>query len=273
MPPAYNPYELKFMALGKKPRWILNERCKIVFASTLLAFSALGSSASPKILSTRVESYRVENVTMEGALRALRATNYNEVLIGFEKISRGDKEEENTMSLSIANTTVGEILDALTMQDSRYKYETVDDLMVDVHPLGKQQDDPLGLLNLRIKEFSVEGNLLPAAVIERIGELAPELASYLDAKQNEFYRRRGVSTSVPGSMLHGNMDPHIELHLRDCTVREILNSIVLYSLRLNNRTAPDWTGYKIPPTSWMYEFVVDSAEPTGLGGYPRWVAF
>jgi hypothetical protein len=263
------------MGLRKKPRWILKEGCKVTFASALLAFSALGSSASPKdsILCTRVAFYRVQNVTIEGALRALRATNYNEVLIGFEKISRGDKEEEKTMSLSVENTTVGEILDALTMQDSRYKYETVDDLMVHVHPSGKQQNDPLGLLNLRIKEFSVEGNLLPATVITRIGELAPELASYLDAKQNEFYRRRGGSTSVPGSMLHGNMDPHIKLHLQDCTVREILNSIVLYSLRLNNRTAPDWTGNKIPPTSWMYEFVVDSAAPTGLAGYPRWVAF
>jgi hypothetical protein len=92
------------MALGKKSRWILNERCKVTFASTLLAFSALGSSASPKdsILSTRVVSYRVENVTMEGALRALRATNYDEVLIGFERVSRGDKEKEKTMSLSIA---------------------------------------------------------------------------------------------------------------------------------------------------------------------------
>jgi hypothetical protein len=115
------------------------------------------------------------------------------------------------------------------------------------------------------EEFSVQGSILPAAVV-RIGELAPELASYLAAKQNEYFARRGIAPGSPGSLMHGNMDPQM-------TVREILNATVLYSLRLNKQTLPDWTGNKIPPTSWMYEFVIDPAGPTGLGGYPKWAAF
>ena len=73
--------------------------------------------------------------------------------------------------------------------------------------------------------------------------------------------------------MSGNMDPQINLDLENMTVREILNAVVLYSQQLNNQTPPDWTGYKIPPTSWIYEFIIDPAAPTGLGGTPHWKAF
>jgi hypothetical protein len=250
-----------------------NLRSVTVIAAMLVAVPATASEAhqNNSVLSTVVSSFQVKNATMEEVLRALRATNEARILIGFENVSRhaGDKR---TMSLSFANATVGEILDGMCRSDKRYRYQTVDGLLVHVYPKDRQ-NDTFGLLGIRVKEFSVDDKILPAAIIERIGELAPELASYLTEKQNEYFRQRGIVPSFPGVTMHGNMDPQVSLHLHDMTVREVLNATVLYSLRLNQETAPDWAGTKIPPTSWMYEFVVDPAAPTGLGGYPKWVAF
>jgi hypothetical protein len=67
----------------------------------------------------------------------------------------------------------------------------------------------------------VEGAILPAAVIVRIGELAPELASYLAKKQTEYYKTRGITPSFPGVTMRGNMDPQIKIHLKDPTVRQM----------------------------------------------------
>ncbi len=224
------------------------------------------------VLSVVVGSFQIENATMEEALRALRATNFTRILIAFEKVAHHPGDKERTMSLSVANASVGEIMGVLCRSDSRYEYEAVNGLLVHVYPKDGQ-NDTLGLLNIRIKEFSVEDKISPAAIIVRITQLAPELASYLTEKQNEYFRRRGIVPSSPGVTSHGNMDPQVSLHLQDMTVREVLNATVLYSLRLNQETAADWTGNKIPPTSWMYEFDVDPTASTGLGGYPKWVAF
>lgn len=224
------------------------------------------------VLSETVESFRVENSTMEAALRALRQTDFARILIGFERIARRQGEKTESLSLSLSNATVGEILDQLCQQSGRYTYEIMEGTIIHVHPV-REQSDPPGLLDLRISEFSVQGNMLPAAIIVRIGDLAPELASYLQAKKNEYYARRNIVPASPGAIGRGNMDPMVNLHLRNMTVREILNATVLYSVRLRDQTAPDWTGNKIPPTSWMYEFGIDQNAPSGLGGTPRWIAF
>src|ERR1700687_101194 len=251
-----------------------NWRTVAVMAGILFAVpaTALEPQQNESILSVVVGSFQIENATMEEALHALRATNFTRILIGFEKVAHHAGDKERTMSLSVANAMVREILGALCRSDNRYEYEIVDGLLVHVYPKDGQ-NDTLGLLDIRVKKFSVEDKISPATIIVRIGELAPELASYLTGKQNEYFRQRGIVPSSPGVAMHGNMDPQVSLHLHDMTVREVLNATVLYSLRLNQETAPDWTGNKIPPTSWMYEFDVDPAASTGLGGYPKWVAF
>ncbi len=224
-------------------------------------------------LSGTVESFLIENGTMEDGLSVLRRTNTTKILIGFEKIARRRDEKERAISLSVVNATVGEILNDLCRQDTDYTYEVLGGSLIHVYPKN-YQSDPSGLLSLRISRFSIAGKMLPAAIIQRIGELAPELASHMSNKRAAFYAQRGLApTGSPGSNMSGNMDPQINLDLENMTVREILNAVVLYSQQLNNQTPPDWTGNKIPPTSWIYEFIIDPTAPTGSGGTPHWKAF
>jgi len=224
------------------------------------------------ILSEKVAPFHIENEPMEEGLHVLRQTNLTKILIGFEKVAHHQNEKERTVSLSLSDATVGEILDSLCQQDPRYTYQIVKGLLIHVYPKNGMSD-PAGLLSIRISRFSVEGKMPPAAIIQRIGELAPELASHMSNKRGEYYARRGPLPGSPGSNVSGNMDLQVSIHLENMSVREILNEVVLYSQRLNSQTPPDWTGNKIPPTSWTYDFVVDSAAPTGLGGTPRWQAF
>lgn len=246
----------------------------ILLASTVQPHQENSRNVSTglSVLSEIVESFQVQDSTMEEALRKLRQHDFARILVGLEKIAHRESEKTESLSLSTNSATVGQILEQLCQQSKQYQYEVIEGGVIYVHP-AHADSDPLGLLNIKITDFSVEGKMAPAAVIERIGELAPELASYLDAKKNEYYSRRGIVPGFPGAILHGNMDPAVDLHLRNMTVRQILNAVVLYSRQLSDQTPPDIGGNKIPPTSWIYEFVMNPEARTGLGGIPRWVAF
>ena len=224
------------------------------------------------VLLQRVESFLIENGTMEEGLRALRRTNPTRILIGFEKVAHRQNEKEKTVSLSLSRAPVEEILNGLCRQDPRYTYEIVSSLLIHVYP--KNGRDTAGLLSLRVSSFLIDDKMPPAAVIQRIGELTPELVSYMSNKRAEYYAQHALSPpGSPGAILRGNIAPQIHIDLRDVTVREILNAVVLYSQQLNEQTPPDWTGNKIPPTSWIYDFLIDPAAPSGLGGTPHWEAF
>jgi len=248
---------------------------------TLLAISvslltprgqALTNREELPILSERVREFHIENGTMEDGLSALRQTNPTRILIGFERVAHRKNEKDKLVSLSLSDATVGEILDGLCRQDPRYTYEVVSGLL-HVYPINGQSD-PAGLLDLRVSRFSIADKMAPTAIIQRIGNLAPELASFMNTKRAEYYAKRGPSPGgSPGSIMSGNMDPEIHLELHDMTVREILNAVVLYSRQLMDQTPADIGGNKIPPTSWAYEFIIDPDASTGLGGTPHWSAF
>jgi hypothetical protein len=183
----------------------------ILLAGTAQPSQATKLSPSVPVLSEIVESFDVQNRTMEEAVRALRQHDFANILIGFEKIAHREGERTESLSLSTKSATVGEVLDKLCQQSKQYRYEIIEGGIIYVHP-AHAESDPLGLLNIRISDFVVQGKMVPAAIIVRIGEFAPELNSYLDRKKNEYYSRRGISPASPGAIGHGNMDPNVNLH-------------------------------------------------------------
>jgi hypothetical protein len=230
------------------------------------------ASQQSSVLAMPVDSFRIANSTMEGALRTLRQKDFAKILIAFEKVAGREGENKESLSLSLSNATVGAILDSLCEQSRQYTYEIADEFIIYVHP-ARAESDPLHLLDMKIKDFSIEGKMLPTAAVQRIGVLAPELAVYLSEKRRNYYASRGITTGSPGATLGGNMDPTVSLHLHELTVRQVLNQLVLYSVQLRDKIPADVGGNKLAPTSWMYEFVVNPNASTGLGGIPRWIAF
>lgn len=221
------------------------------------------------ILTVEITSLRIRSGDMEDALRRLRQADPSRILIGFEKIPHREGERDESISLELTNTTVGDCLDRLCEVDPRYTYEVVGGALINVFPWGAKSDAN-DLLNIKVASFEFYGNELPHNLIIKIGDLAPELREYLRLKAEAYAKKTGKPLGSAGSILSGNAPlPRISLKLQNVTVREILNAVVLYSVKLSH----EGQLYGWPPISWKYEFIIDPNAPTGLGGYPRWSTF
>jgi hypothetical protein len=242
-----------------------------------LALTATSASAvraadtQTSLLALKIRHYEVQQADMEAALRALRATDYARILFGFERVAAPAAQPQPTFSVTESDESLGGIMSDLCRKDPRYTFEVISGQLIHVYPRS-QTSDPAGLLNIRVAHFSINEKILPAAVIDRISELAPELHSFLWQRRLAASRGKPAPSS-PGTQIHGNMDPTVHFELRNVTVREILNDVVLYSAELRRDTPPDWAGNKPVPTSWMYEFVVQPDAATGLDGIPIWRDF
>jgi hypothetical protein len=253
--------------MTKTPVQFLNRWASTVFVTAICSlFSVAVTDASqgkPKesILDLKIESLKVDNGDMEEALRLLRQKDPYRILIGFEEVPHREGEKGKNISVELTDATVVEILDRLCEADPRYTYEVVSDALINVFPRGAKSD-PNNLLNITVQDFEFDGRALPHGLITKIDELAPE--GY--ARKT---RKTGRPLGSAGSILSGefSLAPKISLTLQNVTVREILNAIVLYSVKL----PPEQLGWA--PISWKYEFIIDPDAPTGLGGYPRWSTF
>jgi hypothetical protein len=225
--------------------------------------SALEREKQPSILDSRIASFKVKGVDMEEALVRIHQLGQSKLLIGFEKVAHPQGEKDTNLSLELANTTVSDILAALCKLDPRYTYEVVDSDLINVYPVGAKQDMS-DLLNIQIKQTSISGKEDLGNIIYRLPSYVTELGSYLEEKKRAYSARTGVPYATLGADMRGDMSPEVDIQLPTMSVREILNSLVLYSVKLYSNSRD------FAPLSWKYEFVIDPNASTGLGGYPTW---
>ena len=218
------------------------------------------------ILELRIDSLKVENASVEEALKLLRGKDSSQILIGFEKITDARLGKNISISFVSENESVRDILRRIFSADTRYTYSLVSNSLIEVFPVGSK-NDMSNLLNMRVKKFSYEKLAEPSYIITDIDRIVPELSEFLERNRQEYSKRSGIEYGFGGSIPRGNQEREISLELRDVTVREILNAAALLSLQLFREH-----GFLIP-VGWKYEFVVDPTAPTGLGGYPKWDIF
>lgn len=228
-----------------------------------------GFDESASVLNVSVVEYSLDEADMQEALSILRAKDPKRILIGFETIKDHRKSQPVIIrNLHLRNHTVGQILQRLCGEDPRYAFEVMSDSRIVNVYLTSARRDARNLLNVRISRFDVDGYVYPQTLIKSIDRYAPELREYLDEKRREHWARTGPPGAFPGSVLSGDAPvPKVSIHLRDLTIREILNAIVLYTSDHRNAL-----GFSFP-LGWKYEFIVDPAAPTGLGGEPKWEIF
>lgn len=228
-----------------------------------------GSGESASILNVSVEEYSFDEAEMQEALGILRGKDPKRILIGFETIKDDPKSRPTLIrNLHLRNQTVAQILLRLCAEDPRYAFEVMSDSRIVNVYLTSARSDARNLLNVHVSQFDVDGYVHPQTLIRSIDRYAPELGDYLNEKLREQWVRTGPPGAFLGSVLSGDAPvPKVSIHLRDLTIREILNAIVLYTS--DHRDA---LGFSFP-LSWKYEFIVDPAAPTGLGGQPKWDIF
>jgi len=228
------------------------------------------------ILAVPLKSFKVQNANMAEALLALRSSDVKYVVIGFERIPHHEGEKGGPISLAVTDTNLGEVVQRLCQADSRYEYQVVDGSMIEIRPKGAAKD-PNDLLNIKVRDYKVDANILAAAAIEGVNEDVPELRDFLYRKQLEWVKETGIYPGVPGSMMSGNMlPPRLTLDLHNVTVLQILDAIAIKSVQMF-KEGPDYDARGMPlkmaPVGWRYDFVINPNAPTGLGGYPKWTEF
>ena len=106
----------------------------MLLARTVQPCQETKPSPNASVLSEIVESFDVQNSTMEEALRTLRQHDCAKILVGFEKIAHREGERTESLSVSIRSATVGEILERLCQQTQQYRYEVIANGIIYVHP-------------------------------------------------------------------------------------------------------------------------------------------
>jgi hypothetical protein len=116
----------------------------------------------------------------------------------------------------------------------RYTYEVINGRLIHVFPQNTK-DDPENLLNVRVKSLNIS-DVEYDAFVRYLPLQIPEL-------QNESLRRSRAG-GVIGKILASVGVRKIHLHLKDVTVREILNEAARYTER--------YSGQEFSPTGWIY---------------------
>jgi len=170
------------------------------------------------------------------------------------ELADGDYPEERmVMSSQPRGGTVGEFLEDIFRQVPTYEYEVVSEHTVSVYPRGAKED-PNDILNLRIPRFDVDGEDAGVVLVfpqQFIAELRAKLAPPTPGQDQIFVYSGPVS---PG--------PKVTLHLRDMTVREILNAVTVATENPKGNGRDDY------PCSWIYRTRTHTGEVK-----PNWGAF
>jgi hypothetical protein len=229
----------------------------------IVPISTKAQESSQLIMKLKVNSIKLNQVSMQNALKQLQSKDAEKILIGFEEIPHQEGKQQKLISLELSNATVGTILRKLVTIDPRYTYEVTKEGIINIFP-RRAKRDPNNLLNIRVSKFVVHGRYMPENIISQMGTWAPELSSYIKTKALEYAAQKGIyPPGTAGSILSGGMEPQIDFEIQNVTVRQILNSLILYSRR----------NLGLFPIGWKYEFVIDPQAQNGLGGYPKWSTF
>ena len=252
----------------------------VILVVTLGICGPAGHMQAGDLLELRLDTFDLYRVDMGEALVSLRERlqlAQGRVAIAFESLP-AHESGQGTISLSVRDGRVRDILDRLCLADPRYTWELVEGRLIYVYPKNGAAD-PAGLLDIRIAHLKVRGRYWPEAIISHIPSYCAELGEFLESKSREWARKHNrLTLGSAGSILTTNVPPPwLELELWNATVREVLIAISLYTLRHGDLRAGQVRKPEGPavmaPVGWWYEFRVDPDASTGVGGYPTWRPF
>ncbi|SRR6267378_6656069 len=185
-----------------------------------------------------------------GVLGAFVQDGY--VLFGLELYSKDGQEPTVTVNLP-PDSHFEDGLRQIMGQIPGYEYEVISEHMVNIYPAGakKHRTD---LLNTPVPRFDAV-NVDPIQVLTRPAEFIPELATRLIPKTSA-----GPQPSGTVGDTFEDVNPlKVSLHLKDTTVRQILNA----ASEATEQLPPNRQ-----PVGWTYLFQPDPASP--IGGKHSW---
>lgn len=240
---------------------------QFVLADSLPAVSTL---TQPIVTSTPIEK----------ALDELRVRFPKGIVIGFEELFDPRPDREPQVDLGPQGLSLDQVLNHVRSIDPKYRVERLQERLIHVYP-AKETADPVGLLDVRLRRFSMAQDSCLRQAIENIDEwfhgYAPELTTLLAERKRAWYRNHGHE--VPGQVgdILGNclsLAAPGPMH-RNITVRDALNLIAERSLQVSRGgvTPNDPISPPYRPLSWKFRFRREPDAATGLGGIPLFQTF
>jgi hypothetical protein len=215
----------------------------------------------------------VTSTPIEKALDELRVRFPKDIVIGFEELFDPRPDREPQVDLGPQGLSLDQVLNHVRRIDPKYHVELLQGRLVHVYP-AKETADPVGLLDVRLRRFSMPQDSCLRQAIENIDEwfhgYAPELTTLLAERKRAWYRNHGQE--VPGQVgdILGNclsLAAPGPVH-RNITVRDALNLMAERSLQVSRGEVtpndPIYPSYR--PVSWKFRFRRDPDAATGLGG-------
>jgi hypothetical protein len=151
----------------------------------------------------------VTSTPIEKALDELRARFPNSVVISFEELSEPRPDKEPKVDLGPTGSSLDQVLNRVRSIDPKYHVEQLQGRLVHVYPV-RQTADPVGLLDIRLGQFSMPQDSCLRQAIENIDArgYAPELSEFLAKRKRVWYSDHGLQ--VPGGVLDilGNCFSH-----------------------------------------------------------------
>jgi hypothetical protein len=222
----------------------------------------------------------VVSTPIERALDELRVRFPNSIVIGFEELFDPRPDKEPQIDLGPTGSSLDQVLKRVQNIDPKYRVELLQNRLVHVYP-SRGTADPIGLLDIWLREFSMPQDSCLRQAIEYVDErfhwYAPELIEFLDQRKSAWYRSR--AQEVPGQAVSilGNCTSLAApgpVH-RNITVRDALNLMAVRSLQVSRGEVtpndPIYPPYK--PLSWKFRFRREPDANTGFGGVPLFQTF
>lgn len=256
-----------------------------VFVTVTLHLAlSIGCSKQQFVLAntTPSESTLTQPITnstpIEKALDELRLRFPKDMVIGFEELFDPRPNREPQVDLGPPGLALNQVLNHVRSIDPKYHIELVQGRLVHVYPARKTAD-PVGLLDVRLRRFSMPQDSCLGQAIENVGfrGYAPELTRLLAERERAWFRNHGHE--VPGQVgdILGNCLPLAApgpVH-RNITVRDALNLMAERSLQVSRGEVtpndPIYPPYR--PVSWKFRFRREPDATTGLGGIPLFQTF
>jgi hypothetical protein len=168
------------------------------------------------------------------------------VLFGVEVHGRAGKQPNVSLELE-PGSTLGSALRQIFRQLPNYEYRVVSPHLINVQPVGAEKNAQ-DILNIRVEDFDVVGEQ-PSSLLS-----APQ---FFIAQLRQRLAPPNVGPPHPGGtagpIMRGS-GPGVTLHLRNVTIRELLNAV-------SEGTESFPAQYS--PLGWFYSFEPDPASPAG----------
>lgn len=247
---------------------LTNSSRRFLLSCAITAAACRYVSGAQGLMSAQLREFRETGPTTQLVKKLARAA-YRQGLIGFENL----EDPERGIFVAASGADFGTALRTICIQDPRYKLvETDSPDLVNLLPAGDRSRGHK-ILEFRIPKLDIEADEMPENLIVRLAGYSPELWKYLS---QVYLSEGGQNLNQPGAgagMLPAVKLPHYSIHLKNASVKEVLNEIAVESLRITRANPRKVTTHPptpdelwATPTGWEFRFV----DPRSMSFY-EWV--